>query len=326
MKKILITGFSGFVAHHFLQFLYDGNIQMDVYGVDITAPQYDLKKYNDRIRINFERLDLLNKEEVYTYLNRIRPDYILHLAAFSSVAYSWDKPCESFANNTNLFLNIISGIRDQGITTRVLSVGSSEEYGNVEADRMPLRETDMVSPVSPYAVARVSQEMLSKVFAESCGMDIVLTRSFNHIGLWQDERFVVPSFVKRIHEIVLSGKKSGEIETGDVSIIRDFVDVRDVVRAYYELLDKGVSGEVYNVCSGIGTSLQEILDIIAKSFGVKATVKVNPKYIRPNDNHVIIGSYEKLFNETGWRPEYNITDTIKDIIDHVTGNTIDEGK
>ena len=314
MKKILITGFSGFVAHHFLQYMYDNDVLWDVYGVDIMAPSYDYQQYDNKLKIEYSHLDLLDKDAVHVYISRIRPDYVLHLASFSSVAYSWKKPCESFANNTNIFLHIAQAIHELEIQCRILSVGSSEEYGNVDESQLPLVEDMPLNPVSPYAVARVSQEMLSKVFVDSMGLDIVMTRSFNHIGPWQDSRFVVPGFVARIKAIADSGAKEGTIETGDLSIVRDFVDVRDVVDAYYKIIVNGRKGEIYNICSGKGIQLSRIVDMIADELGIIIHTRTNPEYVRPNDNRVVIGSRDKITNEIGWKPVRELVETLKDMI------------
>lgn len=285
-----------------------------VYGVDISKPTYDYDTYTDKLYKEYVNLDLLDKEAVYSYISKVNPDYVLHLASFSSVAYSWKKPCESFANNTNIFLNIVQAIHELNIKCRILSIGSSEEYGNVDATKMPLVESMSLKPLNPYAVARVSQEMLSRVFVDSLGLDIVLTRSFNHIGPWQDSRFVVPSFVKRIKDIADRGEKEGTIETGDLSIVRDFVDVRDVVDAYYRLLTCGRTGEIYNVCSGIGVELSQIVEIIAGKLGIDIKTNINPDYVRPNDNRIIVGSREKITNELGWKPTRDLSQTIEDMI------------
>ena len=177
----------------------------------------------------------------------------MHLASFSSVAYSWQHPAECFSNNTSIFLHVTEALRKHDLChCRVLSVGSSEEYGNVLEDELPLREDMPLVPVNPYAVARVSQEMMAKVLADSFGMQIMLTRSL---------------------DIQKSGAKSGEIETGDTSIIRDFVDVRDVVRAYYQLLMQGKTGEVYNICGEKGVSLADVVKEIADIVGVEITTR-----------------------------------------------------
>ncbi len=314
MDKILITGFSGFVGHHFLQFLYDNHPDTEVYGIDLREPTWNYKIYEDNMKVHFKNVNLLDIDQMRELFTFFRPDYVLHLASFSSVAYSWKYPAESFSNNTDIFLKLATVVRELVPDCRVLSIGSSEEYGNVDPAETPIKETNELRPTSPYAVARISQEMLSKLFSESFGMNIILTRSFNHIGPWQDDRFVVPSFVKRIKDIKLQGKSEGTIETGDTTIVRDFVDVRDVVRAYYMLLKNGKSGEVYNICSGVGKPLREIIDMISNELDMKIDNTVNPDFVRPNDNKVMIGDYSKIKEELGWEPEISLDKTIKDIV------------
>lgn len=316
MKKILITGFSGFVSRHFLEFLYRENLTYEILGVDINPPKMSLESYKDRLDVNFKELNLLDKEALNAVIEDFRPDYILHLASFSSVAYSWKFPADCFNNNTQIFLNLTESLRMNGLNDcRVLSVGSSEEYGNVTEEQLPLREDMKLEPVSPYAVARVAQEMMAKVLVDGFGMNIILTRSFNHIGPYQDTRFVIPSFVKRILDVVESGADKGVIETGDTTIVRDFLDVRDVVRAYYLLLTEGTSGEVYNICSGSGVSLNNIISEIADLLFVEINGQVNPEFVRPGDNQKIVGSFEKIYKELNWKPEIPLSQTLQDMIE-----------
>lgn len=317
-KRFLITGFSGFVGKHFLHYLYDKNEEMEIFGIDIRKPAFDVSVYADRLHIQFEEVNLLNRDELKSVIERFRPQYILHLASFSSVAFSWQHPEESFVNNTNIFLNLTGVLKELELPCRVLSIGSSEEYGNVMAEHLPLRESMQLQPVSPYAVARVSQEMLSKVFVDSYHLDIILTRSFNHIGPWQDERFVVPSFIRRILNIKDEGLSEGTIETGDTTIVRDFVDVRDVVNAYYMLLMDGTPGEIYNICSGTGIALADIINQVADIVGIKVHTKVNPEYVRPNDNRVVIGSHDKLTTELGWQPVISWNRTLQDMVEEMS--------
>ena len=314
MKRIVITGFSGFVASHFMDYLYDNNIECRVLGIDKSAPKIDLIKYMSKINIEFALIDLMDKESLKGVLASFMPNYCLHLAAFSSVAYSWKQPAESFANNCNIFLNLIEAIREINPDCRILSVGSSEEYGNAPQNMLPLTECQQVNPVSPYAVARVSQEFMSKVYVKAFNMSIIMTRSFNHIGPRQDDRFVIPSFINRIIAIKKSGFSEGEIETGDISIIRDFVDVRDVVRAYYLLLEQGVPGEIYNICSGDAYKLADVISFIANIVGVKISTRVNPEFVRPDDNKEIVGSYRKIYDQMGWKPQKRINNTLYDMI------------
>ncbi len=247
-------------------------------------------------------------------IEETKPDYMLHLAALSSVASSWKQPTECFLNNTVAFLNVMEAVQSFCPKCRVLSVGSSEEYGQVKFDDLPIRENQPLNPTSPYAVARVSQEQLSKIFTESYGMQIILTRSFNHIGPGQDDRFVVPSFIKRVLDLRCGGADEGTIDTGNVNIIRDFVDVRDVVRGYDILLKKGRIGEVYNLCSGKRISLQSVLNIISKEVGVKISARINLEYVRPQDSKETVGTYYKMNAEFGWEPHIDIRESIKDMI------------
>ena len=314
MKRILITGFSGFVSRHFLNYLHDNNKEYQVLGADINQPKLDMDSYRDVLDIDFRLCNMLDEQEVQNMVESFAPDYVLHLAAFSSVAYSWKHPGECFDNNTRIFLNITDAIRRLKKPCRILSVGSSEEYGNVSKDQLPLKESMNLKPVSPYAVARVSQEMMSKVYVDSFDMDIVLTRSFNHMGPYQDERFVIPSFIRRILDVKEGGRGEGTIETGDTTIIRDFVDVRDVVRAYYGLLMEGTPGEVYNICGGKGVALSEIISEIADIVGVDISAKVNPEFVRPDDNRQIVGCADKIKSDIGWEAEIPLRQTLSDMI------------
>lgn len=318
MKRMLITGFSGFVSRHFLNYLVENNLSYEVLGVDVNPPKFAMEDYTPTLAMSFEQVNLLDKEAVEDMIATFRPDYILHLASFSSVAYSWQHPADCFMNNTSIFLNVTEALRKHDLCDcRLLSVGSSEEYGDVKKEELPLQEDMPLVPVNPYAVARVSQEMMAKVLVDSFGMQIMLTRSFNHMGPFQDERFVIPSFVRRILDIAESGAKSGEIETGDTSIVRDFVDVRDVVRAYYRLLLDGKAGEVYNICGEKGVSLAEVVDQIADIVGVSVTTRVHPDFVRPGDNQVVIGSAEKIRQDIGWTAEIPLRQTLMDMIGHM---------
>lgn len=304
MKKILITGFSGFVAFYFLDYLNNvvaKNEKIEVLGIDLNPPVDFDEDYNfQNIHTRFLSLNLMDFSALEIAITSFSPDYILHLASLSSVGASWKEPIGCFMNNTNIFLNLVEAVRKSKIYCRILSVGSSEEYGNVTEDDIPLTEDTKLQPVSPYAIARVSQEMLSKCYVESMNLDIVLTRSFNHIGPRQRDLFVVPSFIKQILEGKSVGLKNIQLSTGNLEIVRDFLDVRDVVRAYYLLLTKGKKGELYNVCSGKGYTLRAVINQIAELENVIVTSVTDPARIRPNDNMIIIGDNKKLCKETGW--------------------------
>jgi len=313
MEKYLITGFSGFVSRHFLEFLESRGTHSSVLGIDMHEPKFDLRKFR-RIKCGFESLDLMDDKRTQEVIYRFQPNYILHLASYSSVMYSWKNPAWSFQNNTNIFLNLLEVVRLLNLDARILSIGSSEEYGNVSDKELPLREEQPLRPVSPYAVARVSQEMLSRVYVNGYGMDVVITRSFNHLGPGQNELFVVSSFAKQVAEASKKGLPSLEMKTGDLSIVRDFTDVRDVVRAYHLLLTKGSKGEVYNVCSGRGVTLASIVSQLSQKKGIAVTTLTDPKLVRPSDNRAIVGSNEKISAAVGWKPEIALEQSLDDIL------------
>ncbi len=314
-NKYLITGFSGFVGQYFLDFFEKEQNNSKILGLDTLSPLFNIKEY-ENISCSFTEVDLLNDNKLESIICGFQPDYILHLASFSSVAYSWKDPILSFRNNTNIFLNLLEIIRRLGLNTRILSIGSSEEYGNISNNDLPLTESHILNPLSPYAVARISQEMLSKVYAHGYGLDIVMTRSFNHIGPKQKDIFAIPSFVKQLVQFKKNHLNHAELITGDTSIIRDFLDVRDVVRAYYDLFNKGRKGEVYNVCSGKGLSLREIINMLTDILDIDIQIKEDETLKRPTDNRIIIGSNAKIKKETGWEPKIKLKESLIDIINY----------
>jgi GDP-4-dehydro-6-deoxy-D-mannose reductase len=310
MKKVLITGMMGFVSRHLLDHLAASGESYEITGLSRNPGKWAVDYKN--IKVNLVAADLNDRKKLLTILNEVRPQQIIHLASDSSVAHSWQAPVESFQNNTNIFLNLVESVRNLNFSCRLLSIGSSEEYGVVEAANIPISEETPFNPVSPYAVARVSQELLSKIYVKGYGMDIVMTRSFNHIGPGQKDTFVVSSFAKQIMDIKKG--KGSVLEVGNIDIVRDFLDVRDVVKAYTVLLEKGKSGEMYNVCSGAGYSLKEVLDKMMMIAEVDFGYHINEKLIRPADNPVIIGSNNKIKSECEWRPLISLDDSLRDIL------------
>ena len=313
--RILITGFTGFVSQHFLELLNSAEPGSEVLGIDKNTPDFNFSAYKN-LAISFSNIDLLNRNATDEALTLFQPEYILHLASVSSVALSWHTPVDSFVNNTNIFLNLVEQVRIKNNKCRILSVGSSEEFGEVTEKELPLTEEHPLKPLSPYAVARVSQEMLSKIYADGYSLDIVMTRSFNHIGPGQKEIFVISSFAKQLVQLAKNKTVANTITTGNMSVIRDFVDVRDVVRAYYLLLKNGRRGEVYNICSGKGIILKDIILKMSDLLGMEIETVVNPQLIRPNENKKVIGSYQKIKDELGWQPEIEIEKSLSDIIQY----------
>jgi len=314
MKSILITGISGFVGGHFTRFIINKQPDYDIHGVSRSKPAWDFIANRDLIlnEITFHQCDLLDSKKINEIIGEIQPDYILHLASFSSVSQSWREPLASFLNNTNAFLNIIEAVRIQGSNTKILSIGSSEEYGIVKKSDLPLTEKKPVAPANPYAVARVSEEHLAQIYATGYHLNICCTRSFNHIGPGQSDQFVVSSIAKQFAEIAIHHKKP-VIKIGAGSIIRDFIDIEDVIRAYDAIFEKGVTGEVYNVCSGRGHSINDIVKSLSELTQTPVTVEHNTNLLRPIDNPVLIGNYRKLQTITGWKPECPIEKSLEKI-------------
>ncbi|HUH78873.1 MAG TPA: GDP-mannose 4,6-dehydratase [Methanoregula sp.] len=317
MEKILVTGASGFAGGHFIHYLLSHHEGFEIHGVSRSVPAWDFVPSTEAFLRDhhFHRADLTDAAKVAGLVRKIQPDFILHLAAQSSVAESWRRPVLSFLDNATIFLNIIDAVRLDDNAARVLSVGSSEQYGSVAGNDLPLRETHHQCPASPYAVARVAQEQLAGIYAEGYGLGICCTRSFNHCGPGQDERFVVSSLVKQ-SVLIEKGLQEPVIHIGNGAIIRDFVDVRDVVRAYFLLLKGGKRGEVYNICSGTGRSVCDIVLQISDLTGIRAGIVSEDLRIRPSDNPRLIGDNEKIFHETGWAPEIPFEQTLEAMIDH----------
>lgn len=304
MSKYLITGVMGFVGRYFVEYLNQNEPDAQIHGVDI-APLCDMD-------IEYTALNLMDAESVDKLIRKSRPDYIVHLAAMSSVAQSWNEPANCFVNNMSAFLNLADAVRNNDINARILSVGSSEEYGIYD---IPMQESFTLHPKSPYSVARLSQEYMSKLYVDRFGLDIVMTRSFNHIGPRQSTRFVIPSFVEQLVNIA-SGKSENKMMVGNIDVVRDFTDVRDVVDAYWRIIKKAENRSVYNVCSGQGVKLRDIIDMTANHLNIKPKIVIDAERVRTNDIASVVGDNTKLKRELGWSPRYNLNKTLLDMINY----------
>jgi GDP-4-dehydro-6-deoxy-D-mannose reductase len=311
----LITGASGFVAGHLIEHIFRHDSEAVITCLDLIEPDYSFLDGKMLGSISFIKADLLSMSDLLKTLESARPRFIIHLASFSSVAYSWQHPIESFMNNSNIFLNLLEAVKAVDPCIRVLSVGSSEQYGVVIPEMLPLREAAPQNPVSPYAVARVAQEQMGSVFAHGFKLDIVSTRSFNHFGPRQAERFVLSGLARQVAQIK-KGRQEPVIRAGDIRIIRDFIDVRDVVKAYLLLLRRGTSGEVYNVCSGTGRTIAECLDMLMRIADIRCEIKKSDSLVRPVDNPVIVGDNGKINSRTGWSPEISFEAGLTDLFEY----------
>lgn len=313
---ILITGVAGFVGRHLVKYfstIYPGSSMV---GLDVV-PSTDVGEGVQDF--SYIETNLLDGKEFRSILNKTKPDWIIHLASFSSVSYSWDHPSDSFLNNSLIFINLIESCRAECPNCRILSIGSSEEYGKVDDIPGRIGESHPLRPTSPYAVARVSQEMLSRVFVQGYGLDIVITRSFNHIGPYQRDAFVVPSFAKQFVQAEKLGQTKVFLRCGDLEVIRDFTDVRDVVRAYDLILRFGERGDVYNVCSGEGHKLKDLIAILERLTGIQAELNVDKSLFRPLENRALVGDNGKLRKRCGWHPEWSLEASMVDVLEYWRG-------
>ncbi len=306
MLKFFITGCTGFVAGYLIDYILKNCVDSSILGI-ATSDEF----FVDSEKFIYKQLNMLDSEALTELLDEYRPDYIVHLASNSSVGKSWINPVETFQNNTNIFLNLVESVRTLGVKTRILSIGSSEVY-DISA-RAALTEDFSLDAKNPYAVARLAQELISKLYTSSYGLDIVMTRSFNHSGPKQLDTFVISSFIKQLVQIS-QGKAESVLYVGNIEVERDFLDVRDVATAYYGLLMFGKTAEIYNVCSGKGRKLKDIIATASKLLGVNVEIRIDETRLRPNEVASIVGDNKKIKNELGWLPTYSLEQTIADMI------------
>ena len=253
-------------------------------------------------------------------ISLLKPAMIYHLAAQSSAAHSFQDPQGTMESNVGGTLNLLEAVRSLPNTCWpvVLSVGSCEEYGPQPEDRFPLTEDTPLNPISPYAVSKVTQTLLCRQYVRTWNLPVIMARSFSHTGPGQDNRFAFPAFAHQI-AAVETGLGPAEIATGDLSSVRDFLDVRDVVAAYCLLIKEGRPGEIYNISSGHSLTMQEGLDIMIAAAVCPIRVRTDPDRLRPSDTPVMVGDNTKLVKETGWAPDRDITQTLRDLLDEARG-------
>ncbi len=311
--RVLITGITGFAGSHLADFLLEkGNIE--VYGTERWRSRTEnIEHIKDRITLM--GCDIRDASSVKSLIEKIKSDRIFHLAAQSFVPTSWHAPQETLTTNIIGELNVFEAVRELGINPIIQIAGSSEEYGLVEEAELPVKETNPLRPLSPYAVSKVGQDLLGYQYYKSYGLNIIRTRGFNHSGPRRGEVFVCSDFAKQIAKIEKK-KQEPIIHVGNLEAIRDFTDVRDMVKAYWLATEKGKPGEVYNICSGKGWKIKEVLDILLGLTKEKIKVKKDPKRMRPSDVPVLIGDCKKFREVTGWKPEIPFEKTLEDLLNY----------
>jgi len=309
MKKALITGIAGFVGSHLTNYLLSQKIQVEGF----IHPKHKIQEsiaQGAKLKV----CDLLNKKKVVSAVNSTNYDYVFHLAAFSSPAASFDNSEETLKNNIFCQLNLLEALAGAKSEAKILIVGSSEEYGNIDSKYLPVNEDAPLAPVSPYAVSKVAQDMLGYQFFLYKNLNIVRVRPFNHIGPGQSHAFVVSYFASKIAE--LEKKGGGMMRVGNLATFRDFTDVRDIVRAYFLALIKGELGDVYNIGSGKAYKIADILKKMISFSDSEIKVVVDKKLFRRAEIEKVFCDFSKFHKATDWQTRIPIDTSLFDTIEY----------
>jgi GDP-4-dehydro-6-deoxy-D-mannose reductase len=298
--RALITGITGFVGRYLQTYLLEQGIE--VYGTS-RKPQGDKSIY---------QINLYNEKDIFNMLHEVRPTHIFHLAGESNVKNSWLHVNEYFEANTITTIHLFEAVKKLREKVRIITIGSSEEYGAVNTVENITEETP-INPVNPYGVSKAAISMLSKQYFQAFGLDVIHLRPFNHIGPGQRLGFVTSDFAYQIAKINKSIENEPVIKVGNLDAIRDFTDVRDIVKAYYLIALKGKSGEIYNICSGKGIKIMDILNILLSYSKIEIKKVIDHQKMRPIDVPSFIGANVKVFQDTGWKPKISINRSLLDI-------------
>jgi len=314
--KVLITGINGFVGSHLAEYILNNKLG-EVAGT-IRGKTVNLNNVQGiRSKIQLVECNITDSYAVKKTIDEIDPDYVFHLAAQAFVPSSWRSPVETMTTNIIGSLNLFEALRGSKSNPVIQIAGSSEEYGLVKPEEIPIKESNPLRPLSPYGVSKVGMDMLGFQYFHSYGMKIVRTRAFNHSGPRRGEMYVDSDWSKQVAEIE-NEKKQPAIYVGNLNAKRDFTDVRDIVKAYYLAVTKGKVGEAYNICSGKTYSMKEVLDkILALSRSKKKIeIKQDPKRLRPSDVELLLGDSTKFREATGWKPEIPYDKTLEDMLNY----------
>jgi len=308
IKSVLITGADGFIASHLI-----GELVRET-GWRLSG--IGLKPRPAAAVEGFEYLvaDLTDYELVKDILDDYRPDGVFHLAAQPSVHLSWEDPWTTYRVNVLGQVNLMEGLRRLGLSASVHIACSSEEYGKVSPERMPLGEDAPFNPCSHYAVSKVAQESLGLMYYQAFGWRVLVTRGFNQAGPGQSPDFVVSSFARQV-ALIEAGRCEPVLKVGNLEAKRDFTDARDTARAYRMVMEKGLAGAAYNVCSGEAYPVSEVLEILLSLSEAGIGVERDPERQRPSDIPVMVGDNTRLREETGWEPLIPLEQTLRDTLD-----------
>ena len=305
-----MTGAAGFVGSHLVDALADQHVSVVAWrkpDVAVDAPPARVGP-----DVTWRAVDILDTNAVADALADTRPAVIFHCAGAAHVGASWDKIHDTFAVNVRGTHRLLEAVRFCGLMPRILIPGSALVY---RPSSNALTEDAPIGPSSPYAVSKLAQEQLGVRFASEEGRAVLLTRSFNHIGPRQSPFFAASSFARWIAAIE-AGQAEPTIYVGNLDAQRDLTDVRDTVRAYCDLADRGTPGRIYNVCSGRAYPIRDVLDGLLAQARVPVTIQVNPSRFRPNDNPMLLGDAARIRAELGWKPRVPLDRTLRDLLDY----------
>lgn len=313
-RRVLITGGAGFVGQWLGRSLLERGCRVWAGALE-GAPGTTIMSRQESEAICWTALDVTSDDSIRAALARSEPEWIVHLAGIAFAPEANASPERAFDVNALGVMRLL-GALPSAPAVRTLVVGSAEEYGAQDASAYPIAETATLRPLTPYAAAKAAQELIALQMQRSQGLSVVCTRSFNHSGVGHGDRYLLPTIVRRARALPRSG---GTLQMGNGDVVRDYLHVADVVDAYILLLERGVSGEVYNVCSGKGMRVREIAECVLRRAGVDASIQTDEALLRPIDVPILVGDNSKLRQATGWAPTRSIDDIIDDLI-HAPSN------
>jgi len=309
MERVLITGADGFIASHLIGEL-GRETDWKITGIGLK-PEPSAKVEG----LEYMVADLTDYDVVKDVLDGCRPDGVFHLAAQPSVHLSWEDPWTTYRVNLLGQVNLMEALRRLGLSASVHVACSSEEYGKVSPDRLPITEDSHFNPCSHYAVSKVAQETLGLMYYQAFGWRVFVTRGFNQVGPGQSPDFVVPSFARQV-ALIEGGFCEPVLRVGNLEAKRDFTDARDTVRAYRMVMERGTAGAAYNVCSGTARPVSEILELLLSLSASVIRVERDPERQRPTDIPVLVGDNTRLREETGWEPRISLKETLRDTLNY----------
>lgn len=311
--RVLITGITGFVGPYLAEHLVERHPEVEVWGLARwSSDRSDLARLQDTVRLVTG--DLTDGSSLIRVLQAAQPEVIIHLAASSTVEGSWATPAEVMEVNVIGQVNLLEAVRTLELDPIIVISGSAEAYGKVDPAANPIAEEQPFRPVSPYAVSKAAQDLLGYQYFATYGLSIIRLRPFNHTGPRRPDRFVASSFARQLAEIE-KGKRAPKILVGNLDVVRDLTDVREIARAYWLAVTHGRPGEAYNVCSGVGVSIRQVLDTLLALSEEVIQVQVDPGRLRSADVPVLYGNRTRFTNATGWQPMIPLKETLGNLLD-----------